>query len=259
MRILVINLARAQERRAAMQHQFDALGLPAEFLTAIDGRDLPEAARARVDHAARRAISPYPLTDNEIACALSHEAAMRSLLAGTDPMLAVMEDDVELFANLPETLAEIERLGASFDVIDLHRRRKRGEIFASCGALGTVNALGRVGYAHMNLQGYVISRQGAEKFLARKSRIAHAVDKELHRWWSNGMDLYGLERPVLVEPPGTVSMIDETRGVRLPYPDGNALRWRLARLWLKATDSVRKRLGFGAYVRAGRRARQAGA
>ena len=253
MRILCINLARATARRQAMERQFRELGLAAEFLTALDGRALAEADRVRVDHHRRRAISPFPLSDNEVACCLSHQAAMRCLLDGPEKMLAVVEDDVALFANFPATIAAIEQLAAPFDVIDLHRRGKRGEIFARCGDLGPENAIGRVGYTHMNLQGYVVSRHGAEAFLAANARIGHAVDKELHRWWANGLELYGLEKPVLVEPPGTVSMIDETRGERLAYADGYAWRWRVARAAERALDSVRKRAGFAAYVRRGRK------
>lgn len=59
MKLIVINLARAADRRAMMQTQCDALALTADFLTATDGQSLTQAERDLVDHAARRRITGY--------------------------------------------------------------------------------------------------------------------------------------------------------------------------------------------------------
>lgn len=258
MRILVINLARATDRRQKMTEQLESLGLPFEFLEATDGRCLTEADRALVDHERRKSISPYPLSDNETGCWISHRRAMENLLASNDSMLTIVEDDSILFPSFPRILEAIEQKAGSFDVIDLHRNFKNGEIFAYSRPLLAGYNLGRIGYTHMNLTAYVISREGARKFLASAPRFAHAVDKELHRYWVNGLDLYGLEKPVAMQDDGGFSYINETRGQgaskdRVRYPDADSLIWRLRRRLTKLSDTIRKRLAFPAYARSGKR------
>ena len=54
MRIVLINLKRASERRNRMAREFGALGLPYEIKEAIDGRNLSAEHLTQVDREARR-------------------------------------------------------------------------------------------------------------------------------------------------------------------------------------------------------------
>lgn len=257
MRVLVINLARAPERRARMEAQLQDQGLDFEILTATDGRTLTEAERNLVDHKRRKAFTQYPLTDNEIGCWLSHRRAMTGLIEGGQAMAAVIEDDAALAPDFAKVLAAIEAHAGSFDVIDLHRNHKKDEFFVSCRPLLEDCALGRVGYAHMNNTAYVVSRQGALRFLAFAPRFVHAVDKELHRYWANHLDLYGLSRSIAHQDDRGHSYIEETRGQDRPaerprYADADRLYWRAMRRFTRIEDSIRKRLYFPGFVRRGR-------
>eukprot|EP01035_Chromulina_nebulosa_P038569 gene38569-52107_t len=100
----------------------------------------------------------------------------------------------------------------------------------------------------LNTLGYVVSRRGAERFLARSTRFVHAVDKAMHRWWANGLELYGLSRPMVATDPQFVSMIAETRADRPEFPAARMPHWLAARALVRVSDSVRKRLLFPAYV-----------
>jgi glycosyl transferase family 25 len=259
MRIIVINLARATERRRLMEGQAATLGLALTFLEATDGSALTVADRAPVDDEARRRITPYPLSDGEIGCWISHLRAMDMLLQSGDVMAAILEDDAVLAPDFPRVLKTIEAQSTPFDVIDLHRNFRKGEIFAHCRELLPGFALGRVGYTHMNATAYVVSREGAKKFRAHAKCYAHAVDKELHRYWVNGLDIYGLENPVAAQTKGGYSYIDETRAQDRPkerpcYANASTPYWRFMRWRTKAIDSIRKRLAFPSYVRKGRSA-----
>jgi glycosyl transferase family 25 len=254
MRIIVINLDRAPERLARMAAQLTGLGLTFDRLPASDGRALTAADRARVDHRGRKAISAYPLSDNEIGCWLSHLRAMQSLLDSGDAMAAILEDDAALTAETPAVLSAIAAMDRAFDAIDLHRLFNKHERFVPVLPLLPNLALGRVGYTHMRLTAYVISRAGAETFLAQSASFAHAVDKALHRYWDNGLDLYGLERPVAAQDDGGISYIEETRAQERPaerprYTDAGSLRWQAARRIEKWRESYRKRRAFEALIR----------
>jgi glycosyl transferase family 25 len=258
MRVLVINLARAADRRRKMETQFNTLGVPFEILDATDGQKLTDADRAMVDHEGRRRITPYMLSDNEIACCISHCRAMEIIRDSGESMGTIIEDDAAISPDFPRVLAAIEHLKAPFDIIDLHRTFKKKEIFVPCRPLLPGFALGRIGYAHINATGYVISAKGAAKFLSVMPPFNHMVDKEMHRVWANGIDLYGIETPVVTHADEGHSYIDETREhnrpkLRAQYPDADKTYWKLQRFMSKASDSIHKRIAFPAYVRQGKK------
>jgi len=259
MHIYVINLARAPERRAKMEAQAKSLGVAFDFVEATDGKLLTNQDRARVDHSKRKRISPYPLSDNEVGCWLSHLRAMQTLINSGERMAAILEDDAALSPDFPRVLAAIEKRTAPFDVIDLHRLYKKGEVFVRCHPLLPGFDLGRIGYMQMHATGYVITRAGAQKFIAHAKSFAHAIDKDMHSYWVNGLDIYGLETPVARQEDGGHSYIDETRGQdrpteRVRYPDADQFHWRMQRRLTKLMDSIHKRLAFPAYVRKAQRA-----
>ena len=232
-----------------------SLGLTFHYLVAADGRALTARDRAMVDHERRKRITPYPLTDNEVGCWLSHRAAMQNLIDSGQKMAAIVEDDAVLSPDFPKALAAIEDFRPPFDVIDLHRDLMTGRVFLRYFTLLPDCDLGRVGYMHLNATAYVISRAGALKFVSNTLRFTHAIDEEMHRYWANGLDIYGLEKPVAVQDDGGYSYIDETRKQdcpknRLRYPDADRLYWRFQRGWTHIREIVRRRRAFAAYRRA---------
>ena len=252
MRIIVINLERATERRKKISTQFASLGLECEFLVAIDGKKISDKERALVDNEKRKRITKYPLTDNEIACWLSHKNAMLSLLAGNEEMVAIIEDDAILSPEFAKVIQAIENANLEFDVIDLHRKFKKGEFFVHVHKLLDKFAIGRIGRSHMGAIGYIISKKGAEKFLNYAPKFAHAIDKEMRRYWANGLDIYGLENPIVFHNDNEHSYIDETRGQERPeqrkcYQDAG--KFAMHRRISQIKDSIHKRIAFHRIVK----------
>jgi hypothetical protein len=99
---------------------------------------------------------------------------------------------------------------------------------------------------NMNLTAYVISAAGAAKYLARPAHFIHAIDKDLHSYWKNGLNIYGLQNPVAAQDSSIPSYIEETRyqdaiTIRPTYPAANALHWRLIRRASRLSDSISNR------------------
>ena len=194
-----------------------------------------------------------PLIDNEIACFISHRRAMAALVTSGATMAAVLEDDVTLSPELPGVLEAIAAQRGRFDVIDLFRSGKRREFFVPCRPLLPGLALGRVGFANMGAHGYVIGRDAAIRFLRQTERFTDEVDRELHRYWSNGLDVYGLERPVLFHDAGVASIINEAAGRSADAPCAGPWMGGLHRAAYRLHESVVKRVMLPGYVRRGKR------
>jgi len=253
MRIFVINLARANHRRQKMQKQLVSSGLEFAFLEATDGRSLTIEERNLVDNQQRQSVTAYPLSDNEIGCCISHRRAMQELINSGHFMAVVLEDDVNLAPDFSRVIHVIKEQPVDFDFIFLGRKFKEGEFFVPCHTLLPDMHLGRVGYTHMGAIGYIVSQKGARKFLAYAPRIVNAIDKEIHRFWANGLSLYGLERPIIVHADDGKSFLEETRHeaqpkLRIRYAAADTLVWRCRRLATKVSDSVCKRVVFAAML-----------
>lgn len=91
LRIFVISLARAAERRASVCAHLQALGLEYELVEGVDGRTLPEEAHARL-------LAPG-ITFNSpgvVGCYMSHLAVYRRLIDSGAAAALVLEDDAAL-------------------------------------------------------------------------------------------------------------------------------------------------------------------
>ncbi len=240
-----------------MEAQAEEHGLTFDFIAATDGRGLTAEQRGLVDHDRRRSVSKYPLTDNEIACWISHRRTMQAFLESGAEMATILEDDAKILQGFSDVLRAVEQSGKPFDVLDLHRFYKRGEKFRASGPLTPDFEIGRIGLMHMLMAGYIITRSGAEKFLAYSTRFTYVIDKEFHRYWANGLDIYGLNRHVVYADDGGVSYIEETRKNNnreelATLPNSDTLAAMIRRKAHLYSDSLIKRLVFPAYVRAGK-------
>jgi glycosyl transferase family 25 len=107
MKAHVINLPRSTDRREHVTRQMAQLGIPYEFVDAVEGRELSAAQRAELVDEAAVARSPRWLTPGTIGCTLSHRAAYQQVRDGDDEVGFVVEDDVVLPPDAAEVLEEI--------------------------------------------------------------------------------------------------------------------------------------------------------
>src|SRR5690606_8844959 len=97
----VINLERAQERRARIAAALDGLGLDWEIFSAVDGRRLDDRAFAEAYDAAGANAAYREMSRGEVACALSHLGVYRKMLDDGASHALVLEDDALPGIDLP--------------------------------------------------------------------------------------------------------------------------------------------------------------
>ena len=140
--VYVISLRDSQVRRRNMTERLGALGIPFQFIDAIDGR----TQRVPDEFDGARVIRDGFQSEAEIACAMSHRLVYRMIAEGRNDLALILEDDAVFQPDFPQTLALAMTL--RFDVLKFwggpHGRRiQLGEIgkyrvMGGTGSLGTV-------------------------------------------------------------------------------------------------------------------------
>jgi GR25 family glycosyltransferase involved in LPS biosynthesis len=173
----VINLERDGTRRAAMAARLDAFEIPHTFLRAIDGSTLSAAELERASPRRKLAFG-RPLMPTEIACGLSHLAAIASV---SDCDFSRARSDIIPAPKLPLCLARDALAAlAEFDVLrlftHLDRWEKPSRIVDHFHGSIVVRML-RPGWG---CQGQIYSRQGARKILTALTCVCAPIDYALY-------------------------------------------------------------------------------
>lgn len=176
MKIFVITLPGDDARRAPLLAALAAQGLEAELVFGVDGRKgLPAACEPEVDRAAALARNGAPMTDGELACALSHRAVYRRVFEDQLGPALVLEDDAIVHPRLREFLAAWNPAPA--DLLLLDHSRAWGEkqpLFVSAGF--AVHRLNLPYYNPSYATGYVLTPRGAERLLKACTPVRAVAD-----------------------------------------------------------------------------------
>lgn len=163
----VINLDGSDDRLAGIAGSLAAQGLTFTRIAAVDGRGrAPTAFDAYVPDRARRFYG-RDLFGSEVACALSHIAALRAFLASDAAVCVIFEDDIllapDFSARLAAVLDRLTLMRPGWGLLHLHPRR-----FRYSSALARVDDLDlRALHEFPVLTGGIAyTRQGAEAVLA---------------------------------------------------------------------------------------------
>ena len=108
MKVYCINLKRSTDRRAKMEAELGNLGLPFDFLDAVDGRLLTRGEkRAAYSHWRALCRHGLGLTAGEIGVAMSHCKFFEKIIANNESGF-VVEDDVSFTAASAMVFVEVE-------------------------------------------------------------------------------------------------------------------------------------------------------
>jgi glycosyl transferase family 25 len=251
MKVYVISLDRAVERRAHMSGLLTNLGIEATFIPAVDGQKLTAEDRRRYASGKARRVYGCEMSDNEIACYLSHLKAYEALIASGEEAALVLEDDISCDERLSNVLNSLNvSVPTEWSVLRLQSTKTSVAQPATRGAYGdpiedvaghticrlTTNVLGGCGY--------VIRRDAAVTMLTRSRRIYMPIDQTMDRYWENGIAPYVL-RPLPVWHEGVLPSEIGKRGRAVAESPG-ALDL-LARRAQRVVDSLNKRLFWLTY------------
>ena len=228
--IFVLTLKGDDERRAPLLRQLSDAGLDYQLFFGVDGRaGLPPEAEKLVDRDAAAARLGRPMTDGELACALSHRAICSRILDEGLPGAIVFEDD----ARLVDGFADLFRAGVHRNVplLLLHYRFGRAVRLLSRRATSGV-VLRRAASQATSAMAYAVRADAAAAALPHMTPVRYQAD------WPFDLHDFGtwLTVPRLAHvAPETISHLESERGGReakatRPKPKQGLRRWLRQRM-----------------------------
>lgn len=210
MEAVVVNLAAQPARWATARQRFEAVGLPMRF-NAVTGRSMRGKEREPLYSPTLNSRQYYrSLQPGEIGCYASHLHIWQSLVRSNQQALAVFEDDVQPDRALPDVLSAIERMPVPWDMVKLIGWRR--ENVRSRLALLPQCQLIQYQRVPSFTSAYVITRQAAQKLLARRLPFGRPVDDDLRYWWECGLHVLGVQPyPTALSSQKADSMMEDRR------------------------------------------------
>ena len=205
-RVYVISMPDAKERRATFADRAKRAPLPWQFFDACTN----VVPGLTYDHARAKVLMGRSLTAGEIGCYASHFALWQKLAGGDAEQYIILEDDVIVDWKYLERLADVDFRRSGIDYLRLYCRRPASFVVRRFYYLA--KHLIELNDRAFGTQGYVITRSGAERLIARCSRIVRPIDSQLDRSWEHGLPNLSIFPFPIVEEFGQ-SMIgtDRTR------------------------------------------------
>jgi glycosyl transferase family 25 len=188
----LLNLDRDTERLEHMRDQLKKAHISFERLSGILGDALPADLRSYFF-----AADGSPLTTmkrGELGCYASHVRALQLIASGAyGEAVLVMEDDLDIETGFRETLQEaFDRLPQKWDILRLSSPPRRA--FLPVALLKGGRLLVKYSKIPNSAGAYVVTPQGAKKFLARGIR-GLTFDDDLRRPWFHDLATFGIAPP----------------------------------------------------------------
>lgn len=190
MRIYVISLTSASERRASIDAQLRPLGVDYRFFDAVGGHDGFDHFN-RYDerqHLINMGRKPIP---GEVGCFASHRCLWKQVVSIDEPIV-ILEDDAVITENFAVALTKTERLIQQYGFIRLQNYlRDRGIKKLQIGRAGPFTLVYYATYP-FGAMAYAISPSTAAAFVKASNVLTGPVDQFIKLFWEHGQPLYGL-------------------------------------------------------------------
>lgn len=204
MKVYVISLPEARERRKYSAEQLQRAGVNFEFFDAIRGElAIRDCLFEGFDSERFRLVTGRLVAIGEIGCFASHRALWRQSVRLNEPVV-IMEDDFNAFENFAAALDTCSSLANRLGLIRLQATTK-GNLLK----IGQRNnfSVSRYRKVPFGLMCYCISPAAAKKFLALTKKIDAPVDEFTKKFWEHGQPMYALT-PYSVAP--SIMSVDST-------------------------------------------------
>ncbi|EJF89384.1 glycosyltransferase family 25 protein [Bartonella tamiae] len=189
----IIHLEQAKERHENVKNLMQALPCETEIVKAIDRQQIDQQILdTHYQRFLYRPYYPFKLTQNEIACFLSHRKAWQKIVDDDVDAGLVFEDDVALNENFFLLLSFLKKHADVSSYIRLpFREREEGKLVAVSDKMSLIKPM-EVGLGQV---AQLIGREAAKKMLKATQQFDRPVDTTLQLYWQTHV------RPLVALPP----------------------------------------------------------
>ncbi len=234
--MVVISLPDAADRRAAFADRARVTSIPWTWFDAH--RELAPGLTHEPDEAI--VAKGRPMYPGELGCYSSHYAAWSMFLESGASRMLVLEDDTIVDWGFLETLVTVDLQAAGVHYLKLYAERPCALREVLRHAIEQQRTLVEFLDRPLGTQGYVVTREGAERFVRHCRRVMRPLDNELDRSWEHGVPCLGIFPFPLLEQ-STSSTIGPARFGRFTIP-GRLLARRQAMKMRDRALRLRQRL-----------------
>lgn len=252
MRTFVINLARSAERRASIISQLTKYGIDFELVEAVDGRQLDMTDPEVVGAIAPSFLNAEWWRPSLAACTMSHLGVYRRVLDEGLGMALVLEDDIQVPADLKVLAAAAGEQLSGAEIALLNFESPQPVKFAREGGVDLPSGRRLVPPVVVGQPvsgaAYVITREACERIIKGQAPIRVKGDDWAHFYNEGMLDMVHCVIPMAVmKDPSFESTIDYNLDVSVkarllrvitrygPACLNKAISRRRQRIWRKYT------------------------
>jgi len=162
MKVYLINLDRHPDRLAHMRRQLN--GVAFERIAAVDGSNDPPTTKG--------------LSRFELACLASHQFAWRQFLESREDSACFLEDDLHVWPGFAPLMERSSWIPPDAHSIKLDTYLQKVELGGKRAALGD-RQIARLYSRHQSSAAYILTREGAARYLERTARAPAPADYAL--------------------------------------------------------------------------------
>lgn len=161
MKNFVISLKSASDRREHIINQFEGKGIPFNFFDAIEPSQITSQAE-KIGFTIRQG----DLTQNELACFLSHFSLWNKIVNENIGYMAIFEDDIYLSDEAGSLLNRVDWIDPNYDVIKIEYFYKKViKGLLSKKIKDSKSSVFQLKSPNLGAAGYILSYNGAVKCL----------------------------------------------------------------------------------------------
>ncbi len=238
-KIFVISMRDAAQRR----HAFISSGIPKSM--PWDFFDAHEKLHAGLHYDEDKAIiaKGRPLKPGELGCFSSHHALWQKLVEDDADQYLILEDDILADWSFLKSLIAEDHGESGHDYIRLYYKKPAPQrILQRDFVCRTTRLIELSGYC-FGTQAYLLTKNGARRFLDNISAVDRPIDDQMDRSWVHGVpNLAVFPFPVLER--AIPSAIGTSRFENYQIPERLKLRRFVSRQWERAAYQILGRRRF---------------
>ena len=184
------------------------------------------------------------LFPGELGCYSSHYAAWQDFLTTSSAQLLVLEDDTIVDWSFLEKLVAVDLRAAGVQYLRLYAKRPCAYREVLRDVVERQRTLVEYLDRPLGTQGYLMTREGADRFVRHCRTVRRPLDDELDRSWDHGVPCLGVYPFPLIEQ-AAASTLETARFDRFLVPRRLWLRRRAMKLrdrLLQARQRLRLRV-----------------